>query len=74
MSDRPPLVCASTKKASDCAAETNHFAPSTVHVPSPAGAAVVAVPARTSDPPPRSVSAMPMRAPSLPAAGTARGS
>ena len=69
----PSRVCASTNRASDCTAETNHFWPVTRHKPSSSGSATV-VPARTSEPPCFSVSAMAISAPRLSARGSGRGS
>ncbi len=70
--ERPFAVCASTRNASHIGAEQNHLAPVTAHAPS-AGSAVVVF-ARTSEPPCRSVMAIPDSAPDFSVAGTMRGS
>ena len=58
--ESPPGACARTKNASDMGAEQNHFSPYSSYSSPPSGrAAVVFV--RTSEPPCRSVIAIPQR-------------
>jgi len=71
---RPPAACASTRKASDIGAETNHLWPTNVYSPSAWSAVATVVLARTSLPPCFSVMPMPTVTPCLSRIGTSRGS
>ena len=72
--DSPSGACARTRKASHIGAEQNHFWPVRVNSPStPAGSARVVL-ARTSEPPCRSVMAIPNRTPFLDVTVTRPGS
>ena len=66
--ESPPGACASTRNASDIGAEQNHFSPSSAYSSPPSGRAVVVF-TRTSEPPWRSVIAIPQTTPRLAAGG-----
>ena len=74
---RPPGAWASTKNASHCGAEQNHLWPCSAYSvppPPPANGSARVVLARTSEPPWRSVMAMPNKTPRFSCAGIWRGS
>ena len=75
--DRPPSVCASTRKTSHIGAEQNHLWPVISYSapgPPPFSGRATVVLARTSEPPCFSVMAMPISDPALSSAFTSRGS